>query len=323
MKSIIYKRYGSPDVLHAATLPKPVPEANQVLIKIHYATTSVADCRVRSLDVPLAVMIPVRIMLGITAPKNQTLGAELAGTVEAVGANVGRFRVGDSVIACTLPTFGAYAEYICLDETLAIAHKPDNLSFEQAAALPIGARTALYYFRKAHAKAGQRVMVYGASGSVGTYAVQYAKHLGAEVTAVCSGRNVDLVKSLGADHVIDYTKESLDSLGGTYDIVFEAVGKSEFSDCKQILVDGGAYINVVRPFPTLEMIWGRRAGNLTLLMGDSVPESSDDMAQVAQLAESGAIAPVIDRSFPLEQVADAHRYVETGRKKGKVVIKVI
>jgi NADPH:quinone reductase-like Zn-dependent oxidoreductase len=219
-----------------------------------------------------------------------------------------------------LISFGAYAEYICLPEEAAITHKPSSITYQQATALPIGARTALHYLRKANLQAGQKILIYGASGSVGTYAVQLAKYFGAEVTGVCSTKNLALVKSLGADQVIDYTKEDFSANGVRYDVIFEAVNKSSFATCMRLLKDDGIYINITPPFPTMQMLWTRMTSTKTILLGENSPESAADLALLIELVEAGKLKAVIDRSYPLEQIVAAHRYVDRGHKRGNVVI---
>jgi NADPH:quinone reductase-like Zn-dependent oxidoreductase len=322
MKAIVYEKYGPPDVLELREVAKPAPRENEILIKVHATTVSVADFRSRSFTVPRSVWLPARISLGLTKPKKPILGVELAGEVESVGKEVKRFKVGDPVFAATLISFGAYAEYKCLPEDAAISIKPSNISYEEAAALPIGARTALHFLRKAKVQPGQKVLVYGASGSVGTYAVQLAKYFGAEVTGVCSTANVELVKSLGADQVIDYTGEDFSKNGEMYDVIFVAVDKSSFSACMKALKKDGIYLNVTTPLPGMQMLWAKMTGSKKIMLGENPPESAEDLTFIKQLVEAGRLKPVIDRSYPLEQIVEAHRYVDKGHKKGNVVITV-
>lgn len=254
MKAIVYTKYGPPDVLQPKEVEKPSPKGHEILIKIKATTVTVADIRARSFEVPRAFWLPARIALGLRKPKKEILGMELAGEVESVGESVTKFKVGDQVFAASLESFGAYAEYKCLHEDGPVTLKPSKISYEEAAAIPIGARTALFFLRKANVTRGQRVLVYGASGSVGTYAIQIAKHFGAYVTGVCSTGNLDLVKSLGADEVLDYTKEDFSEIDGTYDVIFEAVNKSSFSECMKVLKKDGTYINTTIPLPSANMI---------------------------------------------------------------------
>lgn len=322
MKAIAYQQYGAPDVLKLQTIEKPVPKANEVLIKVHATTVTAADFRVRSFTIPWLIWLPARIALGLRKPKNAILGAELAGEIESVGTGVTRFKPGDSVFASTLPSFGAYAEYKCLPEDVTIALKPFNITHEEAAALPIGARTALHYLRRANLQPGQKVLVYGASGSVGTYAVQLTKAFGADVTGVCSTANLELVKSLGADQVIDYTAEDFSQRGETYDVILETVNRSSFSACARSLKPEGIYLNINNPVPTLRMLWTKLTSHKTLILGESVPEKAEYLIHLKELVESGKLKPVIDRNYLLDQIVDAHQYVDQGHKKGNVVITV-
>jgi NADPH:quinone reductase-like Zn-dependent oxidoreductase len=301
---------------------KPVPKDNEVLVKVYATTVTVGDCRARSFTVPRSVWLPARIALGFRKPRKAILGLELAGEIESVGKDVKLFKQGDQVFAATLISFGAYAEYKCLPEDAAVSIKPSNITYEEAAALPIGARTALHYLRKANIQSGQKVLVYGASGSVGTYAVQLAKHFGAEVTGVCSTTNLELVKSLGADKVIDYTVEDFTIKDETYDVIFEAVDKSSFSACMRSLKKEGIYLNVTVPLPSIRMLWTKMTSSKKLILGENSPERAEDLSFLKELVEAGKIKPVIDRVYPLEQIVEAHRYVDKGHKKGNVVITV-
>jgi len=322
MKAVVYHEYGSPDVLKCEGVEKPTPKANEILVKVYATTVTVADIRSRSFTVPLSVWLPARIALGFRRPKKAILGVELAGEIESVGKDVKRFKKGDQVFAATLISYGAYAEYKCLPEDAAVAIKPSNISYEEAAALPIGARTALHYLRKANIQRGQKVLVYGASGSVGTYAVQLARYFGANVTGVCSTTNVELVKSLGADKVIDYTVEDFYTKDETYDVIFEAVDKSSFSACMRSLKKDGIYLNVTTPLPGFRMLWTKMTSSKKLMLGENPPEKAEDLIFLKELIEAGKIKPVIDRGYPLEQIVEAHRYVDKGHKKGNVVITV-
>ena len=323
MLAVVYEKYGSPDVLEFQEVTKPTPKDKEILIKVHATTVTVADVRSRSFTVPLSFWIPARVTLGIRRPKRNILGAELAGEIESVGKDVKRFKKGDQVFAPTLGTFGAYAEYKCLPEDSVIATKPANMSYEEAAALPIGARTALHYVRKAKVQPGQKVLVYGASGSVGTYAVQLAKYFGAEVTGVCSTANLELVKSLGADKVLDYTVEDFSNNGETYDVILETVDKSSFSACMKALKEDGIYLNVTVPFPSMEMLWTKMTSSKKLVLGENPSKQVEDLVFLKELVEAGKLKSVIDRVYPLEQIVDAHRYVDKGHKKGNVAITVV
>lgn len=322
MKAIVYTKYGPPDVLQLKEVEKPTPKENEILVKVKATTVTVADIRSRGFTVPLSVWLPARIALGFRQPKKDILGMELAGEVESVGKDVKRFKEGDQIFAASLVGFGAYAEYKCLPEDGSISIKPNNLSFEEAAAIPIGARTALFYLRKANIQSGQKVLVYGASGSVGSYAVQIAKYLGAKVTGVCSTTNVELVKSLGADKVIDYTAEDFSSKGETYDVIFEAVDKSSFSACMKSLKKDGTYINVTVPLPGVRMLWTKLTSSKKLILGQNSPENSEALNFLKELVEAGKLKVVIDRYYAFEEIVEAHRYVEKGHKKGNVIITV-
>lgn len=322
MKAIVCPKYGPPDVLRIEEVQKPVPKDHEILVNVFATTVTVADVRTRSFTVPRSVWLPARIALGIGRPKRPILGVELAGEVEAVGKAVKRFKEGDRVYAATLVDFGAYAEYKCLPEDGAVALKPENLAYEEAAAMPIGARTALHFLRKAEVRSGQQVLVYGASGSVGTYAVQLAKYFGARVTAVCSTSNVELAASLGADEVIDYTKEDFSAQGARFDVVFEAVNKSSFAACMKSLKDNGIYINITEPVPDLRMLWAKATSRKKLILGQNSPETAEALEFLKAIAEEGKIRPVIDRRYTFDQMADAHKYVDEGRKKGNVVVSI-
>jgi NADPH:quinone reductase-like Zn-dependent oxidoreductase len=306
MKAAIYEKYGSAEVLHLKGVEKPVPKDNEILVKICATTVAAGDIRMRGFKVPAKFWLPMRLVLGLTGPKNKVLGMEVSGVVETIGKGVEKFRVGDEVLAAT-GFGGGYAEYICLPDAdvvgrvvIEVAKKPGNLTFEEAAAVPIGGMTALAFLRKANVKSGQKVLVYGASGSVGTYAVQLAKYYGAQVTGVCSAANLELVKSLGADVVIDYAKEDFAKNGQKYDLVFDAVGKISSSHTKYSLTENGVFLST----------WG-----------DSGAEP-DDLSTLSGLIEAGKLKAVIDRTYPLGQIVEAHRYVDKGHKKGNVVITV-
>jgi NADPH:quinone reductase-like Zn-dependent oxidoreductase len=316
MKAIVYTKFGPPEVLQLQEVAKPTPKANQVLIKIVATTVVKEDPDMRASPG----------FNGLLKPRNPILGQELAGEIQAIGKDVTRFKPGDQVYGFDM--FGAYAEYKCMPENGALAIKPVNLSCAEAASIPNGALTALPFLRdKGNIQAGQAVLIYGASGSVGTAAVQLAKYYGADVTGVCSSTNLEWVKSLGADQVIDYTQEDFTENGKTYDIIFDTVGKISFSDCKDSLKDEGIYLTTVpTPGTMLQVIWTIKSGGKKVKFMAaglrSAREKIKDLIFLTELIETGKIRPVIDRRYPLEQIADAHRYVEQGHKKGNVVITV-
>lgn len=322
MKAVICTRYGPPEVLQIQDVQKPVPKDNEVLVKVHATTVTVADFRIRSFTVPSSYWIPARIALGITKPKRSILGVELAGEVEAVGGKVTRFKKGDQVFGATLGDMGAYAEYKCLPEDGPIAIKPANISWEEAAAIPIGAGTALHYLKRGNISPGQKVLIYGASGSVGTYAVQLAKFFGAEVTGICSGKNLDLVKSLGADKVIDYTDGDFTKKLELYDMIVLAIDKWPFSVCKRFLKEEGVYLNVTEPLKSFPMLWTAMTTKKKIVVGENSPESAEALIFLKGLVEAGDLKAVIDRRYTLDQIVEAHRYVGMGHKKGNVVITI-
>ncbi|PSB43085.1 NAD(P)-dependent alcohol dehydrogenase [Cyanosarcina cf. burmensis CCALA 770] len=320
MKAIVCTEYGSPEVMQLKEVEKPTPKDNEVLIRIHATTVTSADLRLRKAD-PFAV----RFFYGFIKPKkNAILGSELAGEIEAVGKNVTQFQAGDRVFAGAGISLGANAEYICLPEAGAIAIKPTNMTYEEAAAIPFGATTSLIFLRdKGKIQSGQKVLIYGASGALGTAAVQLAKYFGTEVTGVCSTANLELVKSLGADAVIDRTQEDFTKSGKTYDIIFDTVGKSSFSGCLRSLKKKGIYLRAVHInlSPILRGLWTSITSSKKVIGGIAI-ERKEDLIFLKELIEAGKIKSVIDRRYPLEQTAEAHRYVEQGRKKGSVVITV-
>lgn len=318
MKAIVYERYGPPDVLQMREVPTPVPKDDEILIKVHAATAAAGDWRLRKADPFLA-----RLFNGLWRPKRvKILGFELAGVVEATGSRVTRFKPGDRVYAACGNGFGAYSEYKTMPENGAVALMPANMTFEEAAAVPVGAITALQYLRMGNIQRGSRVLIYGASGSVGTYAVQLAKHFGAEVTGVCSTANVELASTLGADRVIDYTKESLSADGPAYDIIFDTVGKSPFRPCVERLGSNGFYLRAYHmPLAALRGLWTNMTSGKKVI-GETMKENAADLRFLAELIEAGKLRPVIDRRYPLAQAAEAHRYVEQGHKRGNVVLTV-
>ena len=321
MKAVVADKYGTPDVLQLQEVEKPTPAENEILIKVRATTVTPGDCRMRSFDVPRAFWLPGRLTLGITKPKQPIFGMELAGDVEVVGSAVTRFKPGDAVFACTLThNFGAYAEYKCIPEDGIITHKPENLSYEEAAAVPLGALAALNFLKAGQIEPEKKILVYGASGSVGTYAVQLARHFGAHVTAVCSTRNVEWVTALGADVVIDYTQQDFTQNGETYDIIFDTVGKLSYGRCKDNLNPGGYYLDAVEPLADLKELWIRTTGKH--IVGGTPVNKPEQMGFLKELLEAEAVRPVIDRHYTLADVAEGHRYVDTGRKQGNIVITV-
>jgi NADPH:quinone reductase-like Zn-dependent oxidoreductase len=319
MKAIVYTKFGPPDVLQLKEVEKPTPKEDEVLIRVYATAVAAEDPGMRASPG----------LNGLRKPKNPILGSYLAGEIEAVGIEVKRFKEGDQVFGSTFPAGGAYAEYICVPEKGALASKPVNMTYEEAAAIPNGGLTALPFLRdKGKIQSGQKVLINGASGAVGTAAVQLARYFGAEVTGVCSTTNLELVKSLGADKVIDYTKEDFTQTGQTYDIIFDAVGKSSFSRCKDSLTKSGIYLTTVpMPADILQMLWTSIAGDRKVRFAATglrpASKKKKELIFLKELIEAGKIKAVIDRRYPLEQIAEAHRYVEKGHKKGNVVITVV
>ena len=325
MKAVLHTAYGPPDELRLGEVEKPVPKDNEVLIRIHATTVTTSDCNIRNLTfVPELYFLPMRMQFGLLKPKNSILGLDLAGQIESAGKSVTRFDEGDQVFGTTEPAFGAHAEYICLPEDAVLAIKPASMTFEEAATIPVIANTALHFIRDlGSVQAGQNVLIIGASGGIGTFAVQLAKYYGADVTGVCSTTNVDMVKSLGADRVIDYTREDFTESGETYDVILDAVGKSSFSRCKSSLAETGIYlVTVPKPAALFQMQWRSLIGTRQVKM-EGAPARVDNLNYLKELIEAGKLGTVIDRRYPLEQTADAFRYVEEGHKKGNVVIAVV
>jgi NADPH:quinone reductase-like Zn-dependent oxidoreductase len=320
MKAVVYERYGPPDVLQLKELAKPVPKDNEVLIKTFATTVTSGDWRVRSLDVPLGFGLISRLVLGVSRPRQPVLGMELAGEVESVGKDVSNFKVGDQVFAFSGTGMGCHAEYKCMPQDGPVALKPANLTHDEAAAISFGGTTALDFFRRGKLQRGEKVLVNGASGAVGTAAVQLARHFGADVTGVCSTANVEMVRSLGANPVIDYTKEDFTQNGETYDIIVDTAGTAPFSRSKGSLKERGRLLLVLGGLPDmLQIPWVSMTSRKKIIAGPAA-ERAEDLRFLAKLAEARAFKPVIDRRYPFEQIAEAHRYVDTGRKKGNVVV---
>lgn len=301
MRAVVYEKYGPPEVLQIKEVAKPTPKTNEILIQIHATTVSAADWRMRRAEPFLA-----RLYSGLFRPSRfKILGMDLAGVVAAVGADVQRFQPGDEVFGSAELQFGTYAEYRCLAENGVLAHKPHNMSLEEAAAVPFGGLGAAHYFRRVHRlQPGQKALINGASGSTGSYAVQLARHFGAEVTGVCSAGNFELVRSLGADHVIDYTKEDFTAGDEQYDFIFDAVMKTSAARCRSVLAPGGTFASI-----------GKGGGSTT--------ERAEDLLFLKELIEAGEMRAVIDRRYPLDEIVAAHRYAQQGHKKGSVVIQVV
>jgi NADPH:quinone reductase-like Zn-dependent oxidoreductase len=305
MKAIVCTTYGPPEVLQLQDVATPTPRNTEVLIKVFATAVTVSDCIIRGFKVSRKYRIPMGIAIGFTRPRRPILGMVLAGEIESIGKDVHRFIPGDQVYAFNTTRFGTYAEHTCLPESSVLALKPGNFTYEEAAAVPYGGLLALHFLRKGRIHSGQKVLIYGASGAVGTSAVQLARYFGADVTGVCSTTNVDLVKSLGAEKIIDYTTTDSTSVGEWYDLIFDAVGKAKSSrlklQCREALSPSGTYLSVDEGRPEVR---------------------ADGLEFLKQLIEAGQMQAVIDRCYPLEQITEAHRYVETGHKKGNVVITV-
>jgi NADPH:quinone reductase-like Zn-dependent oxidoreductase len=308
MKAIVYEKYGPPEVLQIKDVEKPIPKDDEVLIRNYATTVHVGDTRMRAFRVPKLYWLPMRLFLGITKPKRIILGMEVSGIIESLGNNVKEFKEGDDVFALTGFNAGGYAEYSSVlaiggdEKNGIVVAKPSNISFEEAAAVPAGALTALKHMQKVNVHKGKKILIYGASGSVGTYAVQLAKYYGGEVTGVCSTSNLDLVKSIGADKVIDYTKEDFTKNGQVYDIIFDAVFKISKSKCEYLLKDNGIFDS----------------------SHSKIPEpKTKDLIFIKELIEKNKLRPIIDKTYPMDQIIAAHKYVDMGHKIGNVVIKII
>jgi NADPH:quinone reductase-like Zn-dependent oxidoreductase len=329
MKAIVYKEYGSPDVLHIEEVAKPAPKDNEVLIKNYATTVNFGDLMARNykavsprqFNMLFLFWLMAKISFGLNRPKNPILGSEFAGEVEAVGSAVTRFKPGDPVFGYLGPSMGAYAEYFCMPENGVVAIKPAHMTYEEAAVVPYGAIMALNLLRKVNLQPGQKVLINGASGGIGSVAVQVAKCFGAEVTGVCGTPRLEFVKSLGADHIIDYTSEDFTQNGETYDLIFDILGKCAFARCKNSLSPNGILLYAsFKEKQLIQMLWTSRTGSSKRVVCAIAPGNLEDLNSVKELMEAGKIKAIIDRRFPVEQAAEAHRYVEEGQKKGNVVI---
>ncbi|NQT60943.1 MAG: NAD(P)-dependent alcohol dehydrogenase [Bacteroidetes bacterium] len=326
MKAIIWTKYGPPDVLQLKEIEKPTPKDNEILVRIYATTVTAGDCELRSLKLPIYIRLPIRIWLGFRKPRRTIIpGTELAGEIEAVGKDVTLYKVGDQVFGSAGLGFGANAEYKCLSEEGAVAIIPVNMTYEEAAAVPFGGRDALHFLRMGNIQSGQKILINGAGGSIGTFAVQLARNFGAEVSAVDSTEKLDMLRSIGADHVIDYTREDYTKNGKTYDIIFDVVGrgKSSFSRSIRSLKQNGRYLLANPGFsqlirrPWASMLSGKK------VITQAASGKTEDLIFLKELVETGKIKSVIDKRYSLEQIPEAHRYVETGHKKGNVVITIV
>lgn len=324
MKAIVYTQYGPADVLHLQEVEKPTPKDKEVLIKVHATSVTAGDCNARGFTfVPPGLGFLARLMFGLRKPRQPVLGVELSGEIVEVGKDVSRFKKGDQVFGISVK-YGAYAEYACLAEDAALVIKPENLTWAEAASIPFGANTALYFLRDlAKVQPGQKCLIIGASGCTGVYAVQIAKYLGAEVTGVCSTRNLALVRSLGADHVIDYTVEDFTHNGQAYDVILDMVpGRSSFARYQAALKPNGLYLAGAGGLDAFaQMAWTGLVGGKKVIAG-AAPDTTPGLVFLKELVEAGKLKPVIDRRYALEQTAEAHRYADTGRKRGSVVITI-
>jgi len=327
MKAIIWTKYGPPEVLQLKEIDKPVPKNNEVLIRIVATTVTAGDCEMRCLKFPIYLNLAMRLWRGLLKPRGNTIpGTEIAGKVEAVGQDVKKFNKSDQVFGATGMNFGTNAEYICLPEEPGemeggVALKPANMTYEEAATVPFGGRDALHFLRKANIQSGQKILINGAGGSIGTFAIQLAKYFGAEVTAMDSSEKLDMLYSIGADQVIDYTKEDFTERGEIYDVIFDVVGKISFSRSDKVLKQNGTYLLANPTSQIVRGLWTRMTSNKKVIM-ETANGTTADLIFLRELIEAGKIKSVIDRSYTLEQIVEVHRYVETGQKKGNVVITV-
>jgi NADPH:quinone reductase-like Zn-dependent oxidoreductase len=323
MKAIVCTKWGSPDVLQYKEVEKPTPKNNEVLIKIYAATVTAGDCELRSLKFPLGLKILARLGFGFRGPRRKILGQELAGEIEAIGKDVKLFKKGESVFAHAGFKMGGWAEYTCLPENGLIATKPTNMTYEEAATVPLGGLESQYHLRRVNIGKGQKVLINGAGGSIGTYGVQLAKSFGAEVTAVDSTSKLDMLKSIGADKVIDYKKEYFTKRGETYDVIFDVISKGPFTGHIRSLKEGGILLTANSMRSRIIREPGKSKANSKKIIGGNVEYKPEHLIYLKELIEVGKLKSVIDRCYPLEQTAEAHRYVESGQKKGNVVINVV
>lgn len=323
MKAIIWTKYGSPDGLQLRDVERPSPREHELLIKVHAATASTPDTEIRRLKLPLLFVIPLRLYFGITKPTRKTiLGTEFAGEIVEVGETVTRYKPGDQVYGYTGLDMGTYAEYLCLGEKSILARKPTNLSYEESAALAFGGLEALHTLRKANIQQGQKVLIVGAGGSIGSYSVQLAKHYGAEVFGVDKAGKEEMLRSIGADHFIDYAREDFTQTGQMYDVILDTIDKAPFEKSVRVLTENGIYLNA-----NPGLLGGVRTKRATKSTGKRVMRwssgyTTDNLRILTELVEAGTIRPIIDRSYPIERIVEAHRYVDSGQKKGNVVITI-
>jgi NADPH:quinone reductase-like Zn-dependent oxidoreductase len=325
MKAVVLTRHGSPDGLQLKEVEKPALKDNEVLVKVHATSVTAGDTELRGLKFPFWLWLPIRIYTGLVSRGKMILGQELSGRIEAFGPAVQQFKQGDSIFAATGFGFGGYAEYVALPAEGGegvIALKPQNMSYEEAAVVPVAGLEALHFLKNAHIQAGEKVLIYGAGGSIGSFGVQLAKHYGAEVTGLDSSAKLDMLRSIGADHVIDYTREDFSRSGKSYDVIFDVIGKSPFARSVSVLKPNGRYL-IANPklSQILRRRWVSQSTGVQFVLGPA-SRKPEDLKQLKDLIEAGTIKAVIDRAYPLEQAAEAHRYVETGRKQGNVVITV-
>jgi NADPH:quinone reductase-like Zn-dependent oxidoreductase len=327
VKAIVWTKYGPPEVLEPREVEKPVPKDHEVRIKVHATTVTAGDCEMRSLDMPIYLSLPMRMWIGFLKPRGTTIpGTELAGEIDAVGKGVNNFEIGDKVFGAAGMKFGTNAQYICLpaepgEMEGGVAIMPANMTYQEAATVPFGGRDALHFLRLGNIQRGQRILINGAGGSIGTFAVQLAKYYGAEVTAVDSTAKLDMLRSLGADYVVDYTQEDFTESGEVYDVIFDVVGKISFSRSNKALKENGTYLLANPVSQMVQALWTRMRSNRKVIM-QTASGTIEDLNYIRELIEAGTIKTVIDRSYPLEQIVEAHRYVETGAKLGNVVITV-